>query len=133
MTDQDKLASAFNVVLFDWIGPKLGQVVIQNRQQSDPSICHTHDWCDSNQAMIDAFENTFKRLPDLQGPDGDLMDCAWSTSKENDFNYEAQRNRFEKVMDCLRTVDEELAKPPDEQMQMICEYIQAVLAEVERK
>ena len=31
-------------------------VIARNATEPDPAVCHTHDFCDANQAMIDALE-----------------------------------------------------------------------------
>lgn len=70
LPDREKLAVAFLDVLEEWLSPEQQkQVAIDNATEQDPSICHTHDVCNANQAMIDAWEK-------LNGPEMDCQDDA---------------------------------------------------------
>ena len=82
------LATEFSAELLRTIGKKeLARVVRLNRIQTDKGICHSHDFCDSNEVMMEAFEECFKQPIDLAENDHmNLMDLAWNEAKENNFN-----------------------------------------------
>lgn len=64
---------------------KLDEAVRRNDAETDPSICHTHDFCDSNQTMLDAMERFGMEL-DLQDESQvNLITEAWSIAKSNRF------------------------------------------------
>lgn len=49
-------------------------------------ICHTHDYCDSNVCMLQAFESTFGREPDSASEaDAATINEAWQIAKAADF------------------------------------------------
>lgn len=56
LPDREKLSVAFLDILEEWLNPEeRKRVAIANSTEKDPAICHTHDVCDPNQAMIDAW------------------------------------------------------------------------------
>jgi len=79
----DQLAREFSRILRDRLTPKqLSHVVALNRSEINPSICHSHDVCDPNQAMIDALESFgIEWSTEL----GELIDAAWEISRSSDF------------------------------------------------
>lgn len=74
------LAKAFSAKLTERIGEELRIVVARNCSEKDSSICHSHDFCDANVAMIEVFEEhglTFYNI--------DLFNKAWNKAKANNF------------------------------------------------
>lgn len=68
-------------VLRDWNN----MIVSRNNVESNQSICHSHDFCDPNQAMIDALD-TFGVDFDCQNEkQGALIDAAWAMAKSKGF------------------------------------------------
>lgn len=55
------LANAFSGVLNEWIPDKLFEVNLRNKEASYAGCCATHDFCDSNMAMAEAFQKVMKR------------------------------------------------------------------------
>lgn len=52
-----QLAYEFCRVLSEWLTPdELSEINRLNADESDPHICHSGDYCDSNQALLDAME-----------------------------------------------------------------------------
>lgn len=49
------LARAFASELRDEIQDAIFTVVALNDDEAEPNICHSHDFCDANQVMIDAW------------------------------------------------------------------------------
>ena len=55
----------------------LSEIRRRNRAETNPSVCHTHDFCDANLLMDDAWRFTFGRDTNLD----DEVDCAvWSNA-----------------------------------------------------
>jgi len=51
------IARKFCELLHDAIGTVgVGKAVRLNAEEEDDNVCHTHDFCDANQVMLDAFE-----------------------------------------------------------------------------
>jgi hypothetical protein len=86
-----KVAKQFSVVLNQWIPEKLYEINLRNKEQSyiDHGCCATHDFCDPNQAIIDAFVSVFGREPDTQNhKDNLLIDNAWTVAKTAEFKLD---------------------------------------------
>ena len=65
--------------------------VQENSDPSDP-VCYTHDYCDSNMVMDEAFTNVVGREIDLQSDeDRKLWGPAWTMAKANRFYPERTR------------------------------------------
>jgi hypothetical protein len=59
-----------------------------NALESDPRICHSHDFCDANVAMLHALKEnglTFRPADEFQA---ELINNAWDLAKENKFRIE---------------------------------------------
>lgn len=55
----------------------------ENAKEQNKSICHSHDYCDANQVMLDAFLDAFGREVNLQAdPDTELINAAWDIAKD---------------------------------------------------
>ena len=85
------LAEQFSRVLRLWLNQEeMYQVVMRNRRV-DEGICHSHDFCDSNMAMHEAFVNLYGREPDIGGATvqsrGEILmwNTAWQLAKEREF------------------------------------------------
>lgn len=85
-----KLADRFDQALRDQLGPiGYGQMIVDNLIETNPSICHSHDHCDSNQVMLDCLAMIWDcdlNDPDLLAPDIwdlalDTIDLAWELWK----------------------------------------------------
>ena len=65
---------------------ELASVIQRNRDERDPRICHTHDYCDPNQVMVDALETL--GVEESRCMDDDVMilfDRAWNSAKAREF------------------------------------------------
>jgi hypothetical protein len=52
-----------------------------------PGVCATHDFCDANVCMGDAFELTEGREPDASSEDDtSLMNAAWNAARAAQFD-----------------------------------------------
>lgn len=88
------LAIEFSKVLNQWLTSE--QLAEINRLNKTPEYqdgsCATHNYCDANQAMIDAFATLYNRQPDVQcDRDNSLIDGAWSLARYHNFNPSAIR------------------------------------------
>ena len=82
-----KLANEFSRLLTDFLSPQeLINVLAANELEDDDLICHSHDYCDANEIMAEAFKNVVGREIDLQSDDDRELWCdAWDVAKENRF------------------------------------------------
>lgn len=80
------LANAFSAVLNEWIPEKLFEVNLRNKEPRYAGCCATHDFCDSNQAMIAAFVKIFGKEPSVRNQKhNDITNNAWALAKEAQF------------------------------------------------
>lgn len=82
-----KLATEFSDILRSWLSaPEMEEV---NRKNSTPdysTCCASHEFCDPNVAMIEAFEKAIGRSMDFQSDDDmGLVNTAWALAKRNNF------------------------------------------------
>lgn len=88
--DAKKIAINFSKVLRRWLTPQeLAEVVKRNAAQTDTGICHSHDFCGANMAMLEAFEEN--GLPVPEDPNEDhfkLWNAAWDIAKASNFSVE---------------------------------------------
>lgn len=82
------IAFRFRGVLREWLTPQeLAEADTRNRAETDPGICHSHDHCDANMAMADAFEAVMGRglFPEdgsgMSEADCILWNAAWDIAK----------------------------------------------------
>ena len=92
------LAKEFSRVLNSWIPEKIFEVNLRNKEASYKlnNCCASHDFCDANMAMDEAFQKVMQRefvffndeYPETEQQnedDTDLINAAWNLAKENDF------------------------------------------------
>lgn len=65
---------------------EMEQLLVLNAEERNPSICHSHDFCDANQAMLSAFKKCagFEGSPLVDGI-GDLMEAAHTLARRTGF------------------------------------------------
>lgn len=89
----EPLAKEFSRILREWLTPE-EMAEVNRLNASEPSgeqVCHTHDFCDPNQAMIDAWESLTGFEPQIAGMNSaftDPVDEAWSLARKNGFYAE---------------------------------------------
>lgn len=78
-----RIAAAFRRGLLADIGASpLREADERNNAETDPRVCHTHDYCDANEYMADAFAEVMGRPIDLQSSaDGAVWMDAWQAFK----------------------------------------------------
>jgi hypothetical protein len=72
----EQLAVEFAKVLRSWLpADEMAKVIILNQNETDKGVCHSHDFCDANTAMLEAVGN----LTDLSTDDTDELSpaCVW--------------------------------------------------------
>lgn len=62
-------------------------VVEGNRTESNPNVCHSGDFCDSNMVLHEVFMRYGMDVADEGGADkwGYLWDAAWNLAKKREF------------------------------------------------
>lgn len=90
----DRLAVDFTRTLKRWLPLRdLREVRRRNKAETEANICHSHDFCDANMAMHEAFIRVFKRNPlDDRGDEGGMSEAdtaiwnaAWDLAKRREF------------------------------------------------
>ena len=82
-----ELARSFADILGEWLTPEqFAEMRLRNVQYVNDNICASHDYCDANMAMIEAFNRVLGREPAswfANDSDADmrLMDEAWNIAK----------------------------------------------------
>ena len=85
---QDDLCRDFELRLLVCLGQSdYPKCIASNRAEPDPRVCHSHDYCDANQTMLDAFTSTLGREPDLESD----ADCALITAAWDQWRKETTR------------------------------------------
>jgi hypothetical protein len=86
-TLESRLASEFSRVLRSWLTVgEMEQVISRNKRETDPRICHSHDFCDANMAMDEAFTTiTGRELDADDGSDVALWGKAWDIALKSEF------------------------------------------------
>lgn len=94
-TTEIYLANAFIAVLNEWIPEHMEEVRSRNAANND-NCCATHDFCDANMAMDEAFQKVMCRefvfwndeIPETQKQnesDTDLINSAWDIAKAKEY------------------------------------------------
>lgn len=80
----EELSAEFSRILNEWLGPKrIREINRRNALPEYANCCASHDFCDSNQAMIEALETFGIEFH----PDRciDLVDAAWDHAQKRQF------------------------------------------------
>lgn len=90
-----RLAKEFSRIINNWLTPE--QLAEANRLNTTPeyttnSLCATHNYCDSNQAMLDALKAFGV---EWESDNNDLCNAAWALAKESEFNPEHIRTEMD--------------------------------------
>jgi hypothetical protein len=88
-----RLARAFTEQVKEYFGDGfvadgLDSIILRNRTEPNPSICHTHDFCDANMLMSNAWEECFPHEAFcLQNTfHTELWSAAWQQAKAAEFS-----------------------------------------------
>lgn len=90
MRKQVELAQAFSELLREAIGDRINDVIERNATEENPDACHSHDFCDANEIMLQAWRDCGLSEDAIVGgnPADDahcLWETAWDIAKEYDF------------------------------------------------
>jgi hypothetical protein len=90
----EQVAKEFSKVLKVWLSAKEMAVIVERtKKETDPTICHTGDYCDSNIAMLAAMVNLGVLADDdetdFDEPFMKLFNNSWDFAKKNLFYVEA--------------------------------------------
>ena len=85
------LALEFSRVLTEWLGEaKIAQIVLANQTPEYRGCCASHDFCDSNQAMIDAWTNlSIVVIRANSSEHAEVINRAWDIAKRHRFDPES--------------------------------------------
>lgn len=84
----DILAQEFSVALKTELPVgEMQEIVRRNREESDPRICHSHDFCDANVVLHEVFMKYGMDVADEGGVEkwGALWNETWSKAKAAEF------------------------------------------------
>ena len=90
MDNVDKLAKEFCNVLREWLTPdQMVEIASRNSKETLVGVCHSHDFCDANMAMLEAAKNC-GLVSDVDDIDGlcvmdDVWNAAWDKARESGF------------------------------------------------
>lgn len=82
------LALEFSQGLHAYLTPEqMIEVVLRNRAETSPNICHSHDFCDANMFLYDVFMKYGMDPAEEGGMErwGDLWDRVWNLAKSKEF------------------------------------------------
>lgn len=100
-----QLAIAFSNGLYEYLGEAVMDSVIDaNANERDGRVCHTHDYCDANQIMIDAWQDAFGEPLEVDASDEaqtDLINLAWGLASDYEFNSDALRVHMANCRTCV--------------------------------
>lgn len=96
-TKHDELAAHFTAILKEWLSDyEWREMVQRQRREKDKNICHSHDFCDANEAMDRAFSEVYGRNAFFPSnvddgicdeaqveADCNLINEAWSLAKDS--------------------------------------------------
>jgi hypothetical protein len=83
----EALAHGFSAVLRKWLSAdQMERVVSLNAREKEPAICHSHDFIDSNMAMLKAYTDLGGVLDLQDEAQRALWSEAWSIAKLLRFN-----------------------------------------------
>jgi len=87
MNDTQKISNAFNNKMREWLDDdEFNSLIKKTKSQTDPNVCHTHDYCDANVIMDECFVEILGREHDCASQtDADIWNDAWTLSKQNLF------------------------------------------------
>lgn len=99
------IARAFCRQLQRYLAPKqFAEVIARNAKEPNKNVCHSHDFCDANVLMDEAFRDVAGFSATDTGGDDigcmndkcvDLFNEAWSIAKAANFTMEKLPYRFE--------------------------------------
>ena len=91
--EPEELGKAFSTVLRRWLdNEQMAEVVARNAAEEDTGICHSHDFCDANMAMLEALaaltgktEDELTNVITLTEAGTSLWNAAWNAAHAAEF------------------------------------------------
>ncbi len=88
MADVEDLAKAFTVELRETLtAEEWGWMYESNKQESNPGVCHSHDFCDANECMAEAWKKLGGDDEQILGDSDEgraVWGAAWDLAKKNE-------------------------------------------------
>lgn len=85
-----KIATEFANVLRKWLGPVQFAKMQRRNMKSEENVCASHDFCDANMAMAEAFETVLNREPNVSNAsDTAIWNAAWDKAKAEELTAKA--------------------------------------------
>lgn len=83
------LANKFSMILRSWLTEdEMKKVIERNKTETYRDVCHSHDFCDANMAMLEAIESFGLTIDADNEEDAALWNSAWEIAKKNNFEGE---------------------------------------------
>jgi len=84
MTSERRIAIMLRKVLREWMTPaEFAEMRRRNKADHNPLVCHSHDFCDANEAMLEAFRIAVGREADVDNEaDCALWNAAWNLARQ---------------------------------------------------
>lgn len=82
-----RISEEFSNILNEWLSEAEMEIVIERNKTPDyKGMCATHDFCDPNEAMIQAFEKVMGVVPEpTNEAHSEIINEAWDIAKEQEF------------------------------------------------
>ena len=88
ISETELLAKMFAHKLTEDLGRDVIADIIQSNLEETSGVCHSHDHCDSNMVMAEAFREVFGRDSDpASDEDARIWSEAWEEAQMNAFYY----------------------------------------------
>ena len=88
--DSHIIARQFAAALTELLGPHTMRAIVdRNASEPHPDVCHSHDYCDANVVMMDAFLSLGFECSSEPAEDsgiGFVWDEAWALAKGAEFD-----------------------------------------------
>lgn len=87
----ETLALEFSQALRCCLTPEeMAEIVLRNREEESPNICHSHDYCDANMVLHEVFMKHSMDVADEGGMErwGELWDRTWNLAKSKEFQVD---------------------------------------------
>lgn len=79
-----QIANTFAALLRDEVGEETIHAINRaNDAERNPNVCHSHDYCDANMVLLEAFQ-VHGVDPDAEGNEN-LWDAAWMIARRSGF------------------------------------------------
>lgn len=75
-----RIAREFSSTIREWLTPEeMSEVLRKQREEPREGVCYTHDYCDANEAMYDAFQSVMRKPIDYDDEEEvALWNEAWA-------------------------------------------------------